>query len=391
MLPYAIIMIRGNSEAKQIPRRAESEHTFCKKLGPVKRISRKNELLLHISDYATSDKYIDSSQFPPNRYNVSMTESPPQHMQCMEVWGGSQLTSSGVELGGLDVWVYSKPFGEAQRGGDVYYVSSCASGRISRLLLADVSGHGQSVASTAADLRTLMRRFVNRLDQKEVVRLLNQQFTALSRHGSFATAVLTTFFAPTRRLSLCNAGHPRPLLFRAAEGRWSLLGHGHDHPEKKALSNIPLGMFQIADYEQLDVELDPGDCLVSYTDALMESCDADGEMLGEEGLLRIVNLLGDVPAEKLIPSLLRDIGERFPQNLAADDVTLLVVRANGRSLHFSFREKLDAFGRFLKALIRSLNPRADRAPFPDANLANLGGVIIPALARRWRAPRPSLK
>ena len=59
-----------------------------------------------------------------------MTDSPTQHMQCMEVWGGSQLTSSGVELGGLDVWVYSKPFGAAQRGGDVYYVSSCASGRI---------------------------------------------------------------------------------------------------------------------------------------------------------------------------------------------------------------------------------------------------------------------
>ena len=220
---------------------------------------------------------------------------------------------------------------------------------------------------------------------------LNEQFTALSRNGSFATAVLTTFFAPTRRLSLCNAGHPRPLLFRASDSRWSLLGHGHDHPEKKGLSNIPLGMFQIADYEQLDLELEPGDCLVSYTDALMESCDADGEMLGEEGLLRIVKLLGNVPGEKIIPALLQEISERFPENLAADDVSLLVLRANGRSLDFSFREKLDAFGRFVKTLFRSLNPQAERAPFPDANLANMGGVIIPALARRWRAPRPGLK
>jgi len=129
-----------------------------------------------------------------------MPNSPTQHMQCMEVWGGSQLTSSGVELSGLDVWVYSKPFGDAQRGGDVYYVSSCATGRISRLLLADVSGHGQTVAAMAADLRTLMRRFVNRLDHKEFVRLLNEHFTALSSNGSFATAVVTTFFAPSRRL-----------------------------------------------------------------------------------------------------------------------------------------------------------------------------------------------
>jgi serine phosphatase RsbU (regulator of sigma subunit) len=304
----------------------------------------------------------------------------------MEVWGGSQLTSSGVELPGLDVWVYSKPFEEAQRGGDVYYVSSCASGRISRLLLADVSGHGNSVASTAADLRTLMRRFVNRLDQKEFVRLLNEQFTALSSQGTFSTAVVTTFFSPTRRLSLCNAGHPRPLLFRATEGRWSFLGH-QDNPEKKGPRNIPFGIFQLADYEQLDIELDPGDCLVSYTDALIESCDADGEMLGEEGLLRIVNLLGGIPAEKFISSLLQEIAERFPKNLSADDVTLMVVRANSRSLKFSLREKVHALGRFLKTFLRSLNPRAERAPFPDANLANLGGAIIPALGRRWRAPR----
>ena len=319
-----------------------------------------------------------------------MAEPATQYMQCREVWGGSQLASSGVELPGLDVWVYSKPFGEAPRGGDVYYVSSCASGRISRLLLADVSGHGKSVAATAADLRTLMRRFVNRLDQKEFVRLLNEQFTALSRQSSFSTAVVATFFAPSRRLCVCNAGHPRPLLLRARDGSWSFLGHD-DHSEKKGPRNIPLGLFHLADYEHLDIELDDGDCVLSYTDALIESCDADGEMLGEEGLLRIVKLLGQMPAEQLIAALLREIAERFPENLSADDVTLMVVRANGRPLHFSLGEKVEAFGRFLKAFLRSLNPRAERAPFPDANLANLGGAIIPALARRWRAPRPTEK
>ena len=93
------------------------------------------------------------------RPSPCVSASSTQHMaQCMEVWGGSQLTSRGVAFGGLDAWVYSKPYGNAQRGGDVYYASSCATGRISRLLLADVSGHGTSVAATAADLRTLMRR-----------------------------------------------------------------------------------------------------------------------------------------------------------------------------------------------------------------------------------------
>jgi len=310
---------------------------------------------------------------------------PAQHMQCMEVWGGSQLTARGVEFGGLDTWVYSKPYGEAHSGGDIYYASSCATGRISRLLLADVAGHGHSVAATAADLRTLMRRFVNRLDQAEFVRLLNQQFAAMSRDAIFATAIVTTFFEPSRRLTVCNAGHPRPLLYRAAQRRWDLLGHMAG-AASSAPSNLPLGLLDMTEYEQFDIELEPGDCLLSYTDALIESCDADGEMLGEDGLLRITRLLdGDAEPQQMIETLVKEIAERYPENLSDDDVTVLVVRATGRKLRYSFSEKLGALLRMAGSLIRAIDPRAERPPLPDANLANIGGAIIPALGRRWRA------
>jgi sigma-B regulation protein RsbU (phosphoserine phosphatase) len=307
-------------------------------------------------------------------------------MQCMEVWGGSQLTTRGVAFGGLDAWVYSKPFGNAQHGGDVYYASSCATGRISRLLLADVSGHGTPVAATAADLRTLMRRFVNRLDQSEFVRLLNRQFAELSSAGTFATAIVATFFEPSRRMTICNAGHPRPLLYRAAQRRWDFLGH-EGKPGPSAPCNLPLGLLSISEYEHFDVELEAGDCVLSYTDALIESNDASGEMLGEAGVLRITRLLGDVHPEKLIEALLREIADRYPENLSEDDVTVLLVRASGRALRFSFGEKLGALIRFSGSLLRAVDPRAERPPFPDANLANVGGAILPALGRRWRADR----
>jgi hypothetical protein len=319
----------------------------------------------------------------PNSEAIATNKSA-QQMTCMEVWGGSQLTTRGVEMGGLDAWVYSKPFGDAQRGGDVYYASSCATGRITRLLLADVSGHGNSVASTAADLRALMRRFVNRLDQTEFVRLLNQQFAALSEAGTFATAIVSTFFAPTQRLIVCNAGHPRPLLYQAAKREWTLLG-ADPATEDPSPNNMPLGIVDMTEYEQIDVELETGDCVLTYTDALIESRDADGVMLGEEGLLRIVRLFGDVEPRLLTKTLLREIADRYPGNLTEDDVTVLLVRANGHKPRHSLKDFLWANLRFVGSLIRGINPWAERPPLPDLNVANIGGAIIPALEQRWRA------
>src|SRR5947208_2670834 len=101
-----------------------------------------------------------------------------QHMTCMEVWGGNTLVDTAVNLSGLDAWVYSKPYADSAEGGDVHYVSSCATGRITRLLLADVSGHGASVSTTAAQLRNLMRKFVNHIDQTRFVQSMNQQFAS---------------------------------------------------------------------------------------------------------------------------------------------------------------------------------------------------------------------
>jgi serine phosphatase RsbU (regulator of sigma subunit) len=302
----------------------------------------------------------------------------------MEVWGGSQLTARSVELGGLDAWVYSKPYQQAQRGGDVYYASSCATGRITRLLLADVSGHGNAVAATAADLRTLMRRFVNRLDQTEFVRQLNQEFVSLSREGSFATAIVGTFFAPTGRLILSNAGHPRPLLYRAADRQWNFLGAEYSSAAVGP-RDLPFGIVAITEYQNFDIELADGDCLLAYTDALIESRDADGEMFGEEGLLRVARLLGDVPPNKIIDTLLAEIADRHPDNLTDDDVTVLMVRANGKKPRVSLVQKTKAAMSLLGALVRSINPSAERPPLPDANLANVGGAIIPALEQRWRA------
>lgn len=308
-------------------------------------------------------------------------------MACMEVWGGSQLADHGATFSGLDAWVYSKPYGASARGGDVVYASSCATGRITRLMVADVAGHGQAVAATAADLRLLMRRFINCLDQTELVRRINVQFTALSAQSAFATAIVATFFAPTRRLTLCNAGHPRPLLYRADTRRWRFLGKG-DAPRSGGPRNLPLGILDVADYDSLDIQLREGDCVLAFTDAIIESQDADGEIFGEDGVLRLLRLLGDVEVEpaRLIRTLLAEIDARYPDNLVHDDVTVMVVRCTARPMRYGVGDRVKAFGRFCRTALGSWRSGAERPPLPDFTLANVGGAIVPALHQRWRGP-----
>src|SRR2546426_7647819 len=99
-------------------------------------------------------------------------------MSCMEVWGGSQLTERGVEFGGLDAWVYSKPYGQAQRGGGGYYASGCATGPISRLLLAGVAGDGKRGAPPPARPRAAPPRGRHPFEHTGNVRPLTHQIAA---------------------------------------------------------------------------------------------------------------------------------------------------------------------------------------------------------------------
>ena len=61
-------------------------------------------------------------------------------MKCMEIRAGSRSVEESFDTPGLDAWIFSRPFEEADSGGDVHYVSLCGGGLITRLVIADVSG-----------------------------------------------------------------------------------------------------------------------------------------------------------------------------------------------------------------------------------------------------------
>lgn len=303
-----------------------------------------------------------------------------KHLQCTEVWGGFMAVDRTLQMPGLDGRVYSRPY-RGQAGGDVHYVSSCGAGVYSRLLLADVSGHGTKVAQTAARLQRLMRRYVASHSQAGLVRAVNREFAAVTDAGTFATAVVMTYDSARRRLLVSNAGHPPPLIYRATAGEWSYLRrHGNrdasrdappGSPGASGAVDLPLGIEPEADYHEFERRLEAGDIVVCYTDWLTEARDATGRMLGLEGLLDLARALPILPPGEMVRALLSAVtrwsnapaqggvagndgspGGDYEQ----DDVTLLLFQATGRREHTSVGSHLLAPFRVLRAVAGSYLP-----------------------------------
>jgi serine phosphatase RsbU (regulator of sigma subunit) len=245
----------------------------------------------------------------------------------MEVWGGNHAVDTGVIMAGLDAWLFSQPHGEGD-GGDIHYVSSCAAGMITRLLVADVSGHGAAVSDVAAGLRKLMRRYINYHDQTRFLGEIDREFSGLKRApGSFATAVAITFESVGNRFLMCNAGHPPPLRWSSRARQWEAIAR--PRTDDASPDNIPLGIDTEGCYNQVETRLAVGDLVLCYTDSLTEARDAGGEFLGVDGLLRVLQTIDPSEPSRIIPTLLERVEALHERNLRTDDVTILLFRPNG--------------------------------------------------------------
>lgn len=246
-------------------------------------------------------------------------------MHCMEIVGGNAAVDTAISVPGIDARIVSWPHAGNAAGGDVHYVSLCGARRLSRFAVADVSGHGDAAGEIAARLRALMRKHINRIDQTHFVRKLNEEFTARSRKGSFATALLATYYAPIEQLIVCNAGHPRPLWYRAAERKWALLDHAAPECLDSA-ANLPLGIVAPTEYYQFAVPLAMDDLVLIFTDAVTEARGPGERQLGEDGLLDLVRMLDADDNAGFCPSLLDALADFRGGKPPEDDLTMVLLR-----------------------------------------------------------------
>ena len=272
----------------------------------------------------TADRALGThSDIDPDRIFV-------HRLVCSEVWGGNNIVDLTVEVPGFTGWVYSRPLHPAITGGDVYYLVVCSKGLLSRIVLADVAGHGQRVSATALTLRRLLQKHMNAIDQSVLMQEINEAFRREDDPDDvqYATAAVFGYFLKTGELIFTNAGHPRALWYHATANAWDWL-HDETPYKQTSVEGVPLGLIAGTEYLQNAVRLGLGDLLVLYTDGISESTNPAGKELGYDGLMRLAKSLplqtvnSPSAAGQALLSAVRDFRGGAP---IFDDESLVVLR-----------------------------------------------------------------
>jgi sigma-B regulation protein RsbU (phosphoserine phosphatase) len=248
----------------------------------------------------------------------------PHRLKCAETWASNQGTSSVADVPGLRVWVHSRPFGSGDVGGDVHYVSVCPSCVVSRVAVADVSGHGRAVVSFGAELRELMQKHLMALEQVSLMMDLNEAVLRELDGVHYATMVAVGFHARRGLLVMTNAGHPPAFWYRANRREWNWF-----EPQGAAagVRGTPLGLLPNVSYDRTIIKPQPGDLIVLYSDGVSEATNPAGRELGRDDLMMVARALNSSSAETFGVQLVDAIDAFRGSSVPEDDETIIVLQA----------------------------------------------------------------
>jgi phosphoserine phosphatase RsbU/P len=227
-----------------------------------------------------------------------------------------QLLPSGArEVPGLDL---AAGYCSARElGGDFYDFLPYGKGRLA-VALGDVSGKGTAAALFGSLAIGTMREHVveHPCPPSEMLALLNQRLYGARLDARFIAMAFAVYDAGERRLTLANAGSPYPVLVRDGE------------VQQIRVAGVPLGLFLDSQYDEVTLELRPGDTVMFASDGILESENADREEFGLKRLRAVLQGVSPLMSASEICDLVLNAANDYSGGgfTPADDRTLLVLR-----------------------------------------------------------------
>ncbi len=229
---------------------------------------------------------------------------------------------------GLDIDSFYRA--AAKVGGDLYDVFPVGENRHC-LVVADVSGKGVPASLIMSALRTVIRfKADGQHSPVAVLKSVEDYMTVDIPSGIFITVGLAIYDSSSSEFRYASAGHNPLIFFDSKRSSFSQV-----NPR-----GAPLGLSELTAkgetrFSEERLLIQPGDFLCLYTDGLSDALNANGERLGPEGLVALLqnahertNQEGGANASGMVKDVLIELDKYRGAVEAEDDMTLVIGRAS---------------------------------------------------------------
>ena len=225
------------------------------------------------------------------------------------------LPTTAPAIESFDIAGFSQPAREV--GGDFFDYLSLQDGKIG-IAIADVSGKGLKGAMNATLTSGMLSTEAEKVGGScsRILSALNADlYPHLEKH-MFVALQLVSIDGNEGRLQWATAAQPYPLVKQGDQ----ILDSGGD-------GGLPLGIMPDVTYSDHELELQPGNTVIFYTDGIIEAQNEAEEMYGTERLEQVVmNMSSTVNAEEIIETVLQDVAGFVGDTEQYDDMTIVVVK-----------------------------------------------------------------
>lgn len=225
----------------------------------------------------------------------------------------SMLPKKLPQLPNIEIAAYMKPAAEV--GGDYYDFHLAKEGTLT-VAVGDATGHGLKAGSVVTATKSLFNAFAEQTDIPQILMQTSGALKKMNLRGLFMA--MTLMKLKDNALSICAAGMPSTLVYRADS----------QTVEEINIRALPLGSITNFKYQQQEIFLRSGDCVLVMSDGFPEMFNPAGEMLGFGKAAEILPAIVSRSAAEIIENFVK-LGEDWAGTRPADDdVTFVVLKVS---------------------------------------------------------------
>lgn len=209
-------------------------------------------------------------------------------------------------------------------GGDLYDFYMLDQRRM-LFMIGDVSGKGLPASLFMVVAKALSKSVALGMagapDMAAILTRANRELARENPEMLFVTCIAGILDADSGEVTLCNAGHDAPRKVSA----------GGTLERMQPADGPPLCVLDDFEYPVQRYQLAPGDSLCLATDGISEAMNEQGELYGVERLDALLEQTHGLGPDSLVAAVREDVRRHVGTAEPSDDLTLLVVRWNGKA------------------------------------------------------------